>query len=271
MKSAIRKKSGSNKQDKKDTKKQKKKTIKLKVSKTHKPDNLGLEEWQRILRKQFAEQQNFKLINRGFHPIFSDFSLTNPETEKTYKISIRGDKPGNNVCSCPDFRINNLGTCKHIEFTLFKLKKRRDAKKAFTETHSLPFSEIYLHYGLKREIRFREGKDAPTSLKTLLKKFFNTDKVLKDEHLLNFSQFLNSVPQNNGHEVRCHDDVMSFVAEHQDSAHREKIVKTKLKGGIKSPIFKNILKTELYQYQKEGALFAVKAGRCLIGDDMGLG
>ncbi|MCR4290213.1 MAG: DEAD/DEAH box helicase [Candidatus Scalindua sp.] len=271
MKSTIKEKSGSKKQNKKDTKKQKKKTIKLRVSKTHKPDNLGLEEWQRILRKQFAEQQNFKLINRGFHPIFSDFLLTNPETEKTYKISIRGDKPGNNVCSCPDFRINNLGTCKHIEFTLFKLKKRRGAKKAFTETYSLPFSEIYLHYGLKREIRFREGKDAPTSLKTLLEKFFNPDKVLKDEQVLNFPQFLNSVPQNNGHEVRCHDDVMSFVAEHQDAAHREKIVKTKLKGGIKSPIFKNILKTELYQYQKKGALFAVKAGRCLIGDDMGLG
>ena len=34
---------------------------------------------------------------------------------------------------------------------------------------------------------------------------------------------------------------------------------------------KVILKTDIYPYQKEGALFAVRAGRCLIGDDMGLG
>src|SRR5208283_5336131 len=43
------------------------------------------------------------------------------------------------------------------------------------------------------------------------------------------------------------------------------------KRGIESPIFLGILKTELYPYQREGALFAVNAGRCLIGDDMGLG
>ncbi|MFV1975984.1 MAG: DEAD/DEAH box helicase [Candidatus Scalindua sp.] len=271
MKSTIGKKSDSKKRNTKDTKKQKKKTIKPRVSKTHKPEDIELEEWQRILRKQFAEQQNFKLKNSGTHPILSEFLLTNPETEKTYKISIRGDKPGNNFCSCPDFKINNLGTCKHIEFTLFKLKKKRGAKKAFIETHTLPFSEIYLYYGLKREIRFREGKNVPSSLAALVEKFFDSNKVLKDEHILDFPQFFNSVSQKNGHEVRCYDDVMSFIAEHQDAAHREKIVKTRLKGGIKNPMFKNILKTELYPYQKEGALFAVKAGRCLIGDDMGLG
>lgn len=271
MKFKMGKQSGSMKRNTKDTKKQKNKTPKLKVSKTHKPEDIGLEEWQRILRKQFAEQQNFKLKNTGSHPIFSEFLVTNPETENTYKISIRGDQPGNNFCSCPDFRINNLGTCKHIEFTLFKLNKKKGSKKAFRETYTLHFSEIYLHYGLKREIRFREGKDVPSNLAALVDKFFDSNKVLKDEQILNFPQFFNSVPHNNGHKVRCDDAVMSFVAEHQDAAHREKIVKTRLKGGIKSPMFKNILKTELYPYQKEGALFAVKAGRCLIGDDMGLG
>ncbi len=271
MKSAIGKRPANKKRNTKEIKKHKKKAIKSKVSKTHKPENMELEEWQRILRKQFGEQQKFKLKNSGDHPFLSEFTLTNPETEKTYKISIRGDKSGDNFCSCPDFRINNLGTCKHIEFTLFKLKKKRGAKKAFAETHSLPFSEIYLHYGLKCDVRIREGKDIPTSLKTLIKKFFNSDKVLKDEQILNFPQFFNNIPKNNGHEVRCYDDVMSFVAKHQDAAHREQIVKKRLKQGIKSPIFKNILKTELYPYQKEGALFAVKAGRCLIGDDMGLG
>lgn len=271
MKPTIRKKSGSKKHNTKETKKHKKKTIKLKVSKTHKPQDIGLEEWQRILRKQFGEQQKFRLKNSGDHPFFSEFLLTNPETEKTYRISIRGDKPGNNFCSCPDYRINNLGTCKHIEFTLFKLKKKKGAKKAFAEAHSFSFSEIYLHYGLKREIRFSKGRGIPASLSKLVKKFFNSNNVLKDEQLLNLPQFFNAIPKNNKHEVRCYDDVMSFVAKHQDAAHREKVVNKKLKQGIKSPIFKNILKTELYPYQKEGALFAVRAGRCLIGDDMGLG
>lgn len=271
MGKTIIQKSGSKDRNTKNFKKPGKKPIRFKVSKTHKPDDLGLEEWQRKLRKQFAEQQNFKLKNTGEHPIFSEFSLTNPETEKTYKIAIRGDATGSNFCSCPDYKINNLGTCKHIEFALFKLKKKRGALKAFKEGHALPFSEVYLHYGLKRDVRFREGKDFPSKLTSHVNKFFAPDRILKDEQVLNFHHFLNGIPQNNGHEVRCYDDVMSFIAEHQDADHRAKIIESQIKGGINNPIFKNILKTDLYSYQKEGALFAVKAGRCLIGDDMGLG
>ena len=71
--------------------------------------------------------------------------------------------------------------------------------------------------------------------------------------------------------MRCYDDVLEFIAERQDEEHRRRIVQAHLKEGIDSAIFKDILKTSLYEYQREGALFAVKAGRCLIGDDMGLG
>jgi hypothetical protein len=40
---------------------QKAKPIKLKVSRIHKPNDLDLEEWQRMLRRQYAEQQAYKL------------------------------------------------------------------------------------------------------------------------------------------------------------------------------------------------------------------
>ncbi len=41
--------------------------------------------------------------------------------------------------------------------------------------------------------------------------------------------------------------------------------------GIRGPAWAKLLKVPLYPYQREGALFAAKAGRCLIADDMGLG
>lgn len=93
-----------------------------KLSRTHRPEGWELEEWQRELRKQYGVEQQFLLENLGEHPVFSDFSLTNPQSGKNYRIAIRGDRVGDNFCSCPDFRINNLGTCKHIEFTLAKCK-----------------------------------------------------------------------------------------------------------------------------------------------------
>src|SRR6266567_9025151 len=113
-----------------------------KVSRTHRPDGMALEEWQLLLRQQFAEKQDFRLENVGDHPLFSEFRLTNPMSGKTYRIAIRGGKPGENYCSCPDYKINNLGTCKHIEFTLASLVKKRGAKKALQEGYAPPFSEI---------------------------------------------------------------------------------------------------------------------------------
>ncbi len=83
-----------------------------------KPGDLTVEEWQSALRKQYALEQKFKITNIGSEPLFSDYKVNNPETNKTYKVSIRDNISSFNYCSCPDFRVNTLGTCKHVEFVL---------------------------------------------------------------------------------------------------------------------------------------------------------
>jgi SNF2 family DNA or RNA helicase len=130
---------------------------------------------------------------------------------------------------------------------------------------------VYLNYGVRRTIRFKAGKGAPPALLQLSSRYFDKDGILKEDHILDFHRFLNEAPRDNGHELRCYDDVMAYVAEHQDAAHRQSIVDDRLKEGIDSTLFDTVLKTPLYPYQREGALFAIIAGRCLIGDDMGLG
>jgi len=242
-----------------------------KVSRTHKPDGMELAEWQALLRKQFGTQQNFLLKNLGDHQIFSDFQLTNPQSGRSYRIAIRGASAGDNFCTCPDFRINNLGTCKHIEFTLAHLMRKRGAKKVFKAGFVPPFSEVYLRYGLKREVRFLAGENAPPGLLTLAREYFDGDGTLKEDRILDFHRFPGEVSKYPGHEVRCRDEVMDFVSEYQDAAHRSAVAGKRLENGIESTLFTNLLKVPLYPYQREGALFAVTAGRCLIGDDMGLG
>lgn len=74
-----------------------------------KPPDLELQEWQRLLRKEFGSNQPFIFKNLGDQPFFSDFSVTNPETQKTYRVSIRGGEQGMNYCSCPDYRISGSG------------------------------------------------------------------------------------------------------------------------------------------------------------------
>ena len=45
-----------------------------KLSRTHRPENMSLEEWQRQLRVEYGKSQEFHLENRGDHPVFSEFA-----------------------------------------------------------------------------------------------------------------------------------------------------------------------------------------------------
>lgn len=73
------------------------------------------------------------------------------------------------------------------------------------------------------------------------------------------------------HELRCYDDALTFLAEVRDAERRCEQIRRAFPQGIASAAFKNLLKISMYDYQREGALFAARAGRSLIGDEMGLG
>src|SRR5262249_6699943 len=89
---------------------------KPRLSRTHKPASMSLEDWQIELRRQFGREQKFTLVNAGDHAVFSTFRVTNPVSGNTYTVRIRGRHLGDNACTCPDFATNALGTCKHVEF-----------------------------------------------------------------------------------------------------------------------------------------------------------
>jgi SNF2 family DNA or RNA helicase len=73
------------------------------------------------------------------------------------------------------------------------------------------------------------------------------------------------------HELKCGDDVYAFLAEVRDAEQRREKVAEAFLRGVKSAAFKSLLSVPLYEYQRQGALFAATAGRCLIADEMGLG
>jgi len=39
---------------------------------------------------------------------------TNPQTGGEYRVAIRGQRPGDNFCSCPDFAVAMIGTFNHL-------------------------------------------------------------------------------------------------------------------------------------------------------------
>jgi superfamily II DNA or RNA helicase len=240
------------------------------LSRLHRPADLPLDAWQRELRRQFGREQRFRLENTGHELVFSDYQVTNPQSNATYRVAIRGAAPGENFCNCLDFATNALGTCKHVEFVLGRLERNRRRRPVLREGFQPRHTEIVLQYGAQRTVRLRPGQDCPRGLTALARKFFDGDGLLRADAFATFESFLSRAARFD-HDVRCYDDVLAFVAELRDGARRAERLEEVFPKGVDDKALRSLLRCDLYAYQREGALFAARTGRCLIGDEMGLG
>jgi superfamily II DNA or RNA helicase len=242
------------------------------LSRLRRPNDLAVDEWQIRLRRQFGQEQNFLLENIGDDPVFSEFLVTNPASKGHYRVAIRGTGLGENYCSCPDYATNDLGTCKHIEFTLGRLQARRGGKSALKRGYHPPYSEVFLDYSGQRRIRLRLGRDCPDDLVRQARALFDADRgmTLTPARYDGLDAFLKTAGRH-AHEVRCYEDALDFIAEVRDAEARRALLDQAYPQGAASPALGKLLRVPLYPYQAEGALFAARAGRALIGDEMGLG
>ncbi len=244
----------------------------LKLLRSHAPADLSPVDWQRALRRQFGREQAFGLENLTDEPFFSEFRVSNPVSKSSYRVAIRGLGPGGNFCSCPDYATGELGTCKHIEFTLARLERKRGAKAAFARGYRPAFSELYLRNDGKRSVHFRAGTDCPPALMRAAAALFDTkgNGLLPEERFGDLEPFM-AMASKSGHEFRTYDDALDFLAGRRDAEQRKAKLAQLFPRGAADPKLLALLKVPLYPYQGEGALFAARAGRVLIGDDMGLG
>jgi len=95
-------------------------------------------DWQAALRRQFGREQRFGLRNLGSEPVFSTFRVDNPDGGMHYHVTVHGNSPGQNTCSCWDYATDHLGTWKHIEFTLARLQARRCGKAVLARGFTPP-------------------------------------------------------------------------------------------------------------------------------------
>ena len=148
-------------------------TAEPRLSRQRKPADLPVDDWQRALRRQFGREQPFSFENLGDDPVFSEFSVFNPDSRRRYRVAIRGAQAGDNHCSCPDFATNDLGTCKHIEFTLAQISARPGGKRTLEHGFQGSFSELFFDYTGQRRVRLRSGSDFPAELQSSMRQLFD--------------------------------------------------------------------------------------------------
>ncbi|NBC83396.1 MAG: DEAD/DEAH box helicase family protein [Bacteroidetes bacterium] len=242
--------------------------INRKVSYHNKPDDLSTEEWQSRLRKQFAVEQKFDVINLGEHAVFSDFEVFNPKSKNTYKVSIRDGVTSKNFCSCPDFTINNLGTCKHIEYVLHSLLRYKKYQKIYNNPPEVTYASLSIDYNNQRRIWLKKPNDTANFKKE--QDFFDEHGYLFPEKLEQLDVFIKNNHEAD-HELKIYPDVIEHIDQQKNERKRLEIAARIFDKGIDSDCFNDLIKADLYNYQKQGVIKIFRSGRVLLADEMGLG
>lgn len=75
-------------------------------------------------RRERAKTERMKIRSKDAARPWTDYAVTNLSSGKTYRVALRGEERGISYCSCPDFKTNTLGTCKHVMKVLALAKRR---------------------------------------------------------------------------------------------------------------------------------------------------
>ncbi len=188
---------------------------------------------------------------------------------QTYRVTIRSLRKRANFCTCPDFANNQLGTCKHIEAVLHKVRKYPDYQQL--KAQAPPFAYVYLAWDVENapRISLRRTSSMEDDLAATLDRFFDSAGGFQGRLPDEFFRFREMV----GERADIHMGLDAIEYANRLAAAAAHKVRSKeihdrihATGGRLPGI-----RARLYPYQIEGTAFLAGTGRALLADDMGLG
>lgn len=208
-------------------------------------------------RQEKAKQAQYHL-ELAANP-FGEHLLRN-EKNKTYRITFRDFAKEIGYCSCPDYQVNKLGTCKHLMFAFAAAKKQGIHRAAKPEM--FPFTEIFLdplnHYKVTATL----APTASAQARALVGQYFQTP-ALPDAAIFSLLPFLEAATALKEILIRPE------VTEKLETAFNRRALATLQESNPQLP--DKLLQAELFDYQRKGIMFAAFREAAIIADEMGLG
>jgi superfamily II DNA or RNA helicase len=216
-------------------------------------------------REERARNEKMRVISASPLEIWTDYTVTNAASGKTYRVALRGWRPGESYCSCPDFRKNTLGTCKHILNALNKAR-RRFAPATRNRPYQQRTLSVHLAYGEAIELRLLVPSRLSDRAKAIV-------RPICDRPITDLPDLLRRIRrlEADGSPVTVYPDAEDYI--------QNRLVQQKIASAVASirsdpkahPLRKTLLKVDLLPYQLDGIAFAAGAGRAILADEMGLG
>jgi superfamily II DNA or RNA helicase len=196
---------------------------------------------------------------------WADYAVTNRLSGKTYRVAFRGFRPGDSYCSCPDFRTNTLGTCKHV-IKVAGLVKRQFPADRLKRGFKPKQLALHVRYDGEISLRFLIPPKLDQDVAQVIEPY--RDVPIEDMHRL--MKQLNRLQQL-GQEVVIYPDAEEFIQQRILQARLTAATAEIRRDPAGHPLRTTLLRVPLLPYQLDGVAFAAGAGRAVLADDMGLG
>lgn len=216
-------------------------------------------------REKRSAEEDMRVRTTDATTPWADYVTTSHNTGKTYRVSLRGMEPHQSYCSCPDFRTNGLGTCKHILHVAAKAKKRFGVA-AIEQPYKRKHVSLRLHYGDDFGLRF----NAPTRKNPVIDEVVGD---LVDVSTTDAADVMRRIEalENSGRELTIYPDAEDYIQRQLTTAEMTKRCAEIRRDPENHPMRTGLLNATLLPYQLDGIAFAATAGRAILADDMGLG
>jgi hypothetical protein len=219
-----------------------------------------------LLKRQVrAREETFRIKNLGTaHPIFSNFEIQSA-SGMTYFAEIRDLASRQFSCTCTDFRINGLGTCKHIEALLLQLARRHRAEYKAAERISSPRIDIVPDRESGRLKVERNLGKLPPKLRALF------DETGLQQVSLDPAEIVAELQKSKSSALRISQEVEPWLAMRHRETERIAARRDYELGVQEGQHPEHVTKSPLFPYQREGMLHLAFQERALLADEMGLG
>jgi len=209
------------------------------------------------------------------HPVYGTFcarSLKTGSENVPYFVEIRTLMEFRNSCTCPDYNVNGLGTCKHIEAVLAHI--RRNHPQTIKNDPASPRIEIFLSRLGTPEIRVAWPKIVPIAARRQIAGFFADSGALIGNPISSVPSLRRAtaaMPLRSRGALRIGRDVEEWISTLQSRQKKLKSRDSFLRDVRDKKQTLDFLKVPLYPYQQEGMLHLAFNERALLADEMGLG
>jgi len=218
-------------------------------------------------RRARAQTEDFRIVNADpRHPIFSNFRVGSG-SGLTYSVEVRDIARQQFACDCVDFRVNGLGTCKHVEAVLLYLRSRyRQLFEAAARGRS---TRIEVLLDSDRDSLRVANNQGP--LPRALQEWFEADGSLsrnatQEAALEAVRELAPGMPR-----LRISQELGLWFETRRQAAER-KVLRREYELKVQAgqwPVHET--KVQLFPYQREGMLHLAFRERALLADEMGLG